>query len=110
MADIDLDGAPWSPIPVFNGTLDGNGKTISNFSVTKAVPGSDGGNMGFIALLDSGAQVKDLNLKAVSVTVPEGDVRYIGLIAGSNRGIVENCTTVGIIHDSRTKTKIQTQS
>ena len=102
MADIDLNGAPWSPIPVFKGELLGNGKTISNFSVTKAVPGSDGGNMGFIALLDSGAQVKDLNLKAMSVTVPEGDVRYIGLIAGSNRGIVENCTTVGIIHDSRT--------
>ena len=102
MADIDLNGAPWSPIPVFKGELLGNGKTISNFTVKQAVPGSDGASMGFIALLDSGAQVKDLNLKDVSLTVPEGNVRYIGLIAGSNRGIVENCTTVGIIHDSRT--------
>jgi len=102
MADIDLNGAPWSPIPVFKGTLEGNGKTVSHFSIGSAVPGSDGGNMGFIALLDSGSQVKDLNLKDVSLTVPAEDVRYIGMVAGSNRGTVENCTTTGIIHDSRT--------
>jgi len=106
MADIDLNGGNWSPIPVFKGTLEGNGKTVSCFTVTKAVSGSDGGNMGFIAVLDhNGSEqslVKDLNLKDVTVIVPEGDVRYIGLIAGSNRGIVENCTTAGIIRDNRT--------
>ena len=102
MADIDLGGAVWSPIPVFKGSLEGNGRTLSNFTVTQAVAGTDGGSMGFIALLDKGSSVKSLNLQAVSVTVPEGDVRYIGLIAGSNRGTVENCTTVGIFHDSRT--------
>ena len=112
MADIDLGGMNWDPIPVFKGTLDGNGKTISNFTISKAVSGSDGGNIGFIAMLDFkgkdadgnniSSTVTNLNLKNVTVTVPEGDIRYIGLIAGSNRGIVENCTTTGIVHDSRT--------
>ena len=107
MADIDLNGAPWSPIPEFKGTLEGNSKTISNFTVKEAVPGSDGASLGFIAMLDHNGDgqslVKDLNLKDVTLVVPEGqDVRYIGFIAGSNRGIVENCTTTGIVHDGRT--------
>ena len=31
--DIDMKGAVINPIKVFNGVLEGNGKTISNFTV-----------------------------------------------------------------------------
>ncbi len=34
MADIDLSGWSWTPIKQFNGTLDGNGYTVSGLSAT----------------------------------------------------------------------------
>ena len=34
MADIDLSGLSWTPIPQFNGTLDGNGYTVSGLNAT----------------------------------------------------------------------------
>lgn len=110
MADIDLQGADWKPVATFKGTFDGNGKTVSNFTVTK-LSGSD---LGFFGTVDHNGKdadgnnlqsvVKNLNLRDVIMTVPAdaADVVYAGLIAGSNRGKIENCTTLGTIIDSRT--------
>ena len=107
MADFDLGGVDWTPIATFKGELDGNGHTISNFKITK----SHNTNMGFIGLLDHNgkdadgnvlqSQVKNLNLKDVEITAT-ADAVYIGMIAGSNRGVITNCTTEGIVNDSRT--------
>ena len=115
MADIDLGGADWTPIANFKGNLNGKLHTISNFKITKAIAGSDGASMGFFGTVDHNGKdaegkpaqsvVKDLNLKNVTVTVPtdaEANVCYIGLIAGSNRGKIENCTTEGFVTDART--------
>ena len=115
MKDIDLGGADWTPIANFRGNLDGGLHTISNFKITKAVAGSDGASMGFFGTVDHNGKdaegkpaqsvVKDLNLKNVTVTVPveaEANVCYIGLIAGSNRGKIQNCTTEGLVIDQRT--------
>lgn len=115
MKDIDLGGADWAPIANFRGNFDGNLKTISNFKITKAVAGGDGASMGFFAVVDHNGKdadgnnvqsvVKDLNLKNVTLTVPtaaDANVCYIGLIAGSNRGRIENCTTEGLVTDRRT--------
>lgn len=111
MDHIDLQGMDWTPVDTFKGTFDGNGKTISNFTVTKL----SGNNLGFFGTVDHNGKdaegnnlqsvVKNLNLRDVTITVPANatDFVYAGLVAGSNRGKIENCTTLGTIIDSRTK-------
>lgn len=54
-ADIDLTGKAWKPIKVFNGTFDGNGKTITGASIKPVVANNgdqklDGGpaNKGYV--------------------------------------------------------------
>lgn len=110
MKDIDLQGVDWQPVATFKGTFDGNGKTISNFTVTKL----SGNDLGFFGTVDHNGKdadgnnlqsvVKNLHLRDVTMTVPADatDFVYAGLIAGSNRGKIENCTTLGTIIDSRT--------
>ena len=105
MADIDLQGADWTPVASFKGTFDGNLHTISNLKITKL----SGIDMGFFAKTGYGEKsvnkpttVKDLNLRDVKLTVAEGS-QYAGLLVGSNwGGMIENCTATGVITDSRT--------
>lgn len=102
MADIDLGGADWTPIHGFRGIFEGNNHTISNFKITKSFDKS----MGFFSLVDYDSQknqsiVRNLNLKDVEVTAT-ADAQFIGLLAGSNRGKIQNCTTIGVVNDSRT--------
>ncbi|MBQ6839774.1 MAG: hypothetical protein IJO45_03685 [Oscillospiraceae bacterium] len=86
MADIDLDGAVWKPFD-FNGTLDGNGKSIYNFRII-----ADGsGNQGFFGCVGEKGTVKDLTLKNLSLVVDANAVAA-GAVAGVNRGKIENCT------------------
>ena len=109
-ADVDLKGADWTPIPL-KGTFDGKLHTISNVNITKSVPSTykTTDDMGFFSIVDNykvdGAAVqsvvKNLNLENVHITATEQSV-FLGLIAGSNRGRIENCTVTGVITDNRT--------
>ena len=62
--DIDLNNELWTPIGtadnLFDGTLDGNGKTIYNLSV-------GGDNAALIAYANAGAVVKNLTLENVDI-------------------------------------------
>jgi len=105
MADIDLQGADWTPIASFKGTFDGNLHTISNLKITR-LSGIDMGFFGKIGYgqesVDEQTTVKNLNLANVELTVAEGS-QYAGLLVGSNwGGTVENCTATGTITDHRT--------
>lgn len=87
-ADIDLTGTDFEPVPIFAGTFKGNGYTVSGLSVT-----GDGSYQGLFRYLTETALVENLN---VSGTVePEGSRSYVGGIAGSNAGRIENCTFSG---------------
>ena len=110
MQDIDMKGADWAPVSGFKGTFDGNGKTISNFTISKAV----GSNMGFFATTakeDSDGfrtTVKNLHLDVqIVIDGTEDDVnenaaaRFVGGIVGENFGNVEYCSTVCIVTDKR---------
>ena len=65
--NIDLSGITWTPIGTttagFHGTLDGNGKTISNLVLSTSTQ-----NTGFFGTLTSGAVVKDVTFSDCSVT------------------------------------------
>lgn len=108
-ADIDLGGIPWAPVSDFKGNFHGNGHTVSNVTINCSV----GGDTGFFARVDRYAVdgktvqsvIKDLNLENVVITeMASKDARFIGLLAGSNRGIVQNCTTTGVVTDNRMET------
>ena len=83
-ADIDLTGQNFNGIPIFCGEFYGNGHTISGLSIT-----ATGSNQGLFRYLTETALVNGLT---VSGTVhPQGSKSYVGGIAGSNSGKIENC-------------------
>jgi len=110
MRDLDLTGMDWTPLTL-KGTFDGNGHTISNVTITKSVKSTyaGSGDMGFFGMVDHytvngetvQSVVKDLNLENVQITATD-DAWFIGLLSGSNRGKIENCTTTGVVTDART--------
>ncbi len=94
-ADIDLSGADFNGIPIFCGTFLGNGHTISGLNMT-----AHGSEQGLFRYLTQTAVVLDLN---VSGTVaPQGSRGNVGGIAGSNAGIIRDCSFAGEITGSDT--------
>jgi len=103
-ADIDLDGANWTPIN-FKGTLDGNGYAIKNVTVAGYHTANDGYGHAFFANTYSGSVIKNLCMENVSLDVsdvPTDKDNFVALLVASNRGTIQNCTTVGAITDDRT--------
>ena len=88
--DIDLEGEPLSPIPIFRGSFQGGGHSISNF-----VLATDGSNQGFFRYVEEGGSVADLNLQGT--VAPDGSGAYVGGIVGTNRGLVKNCRFDGSV-------------
>lgn len=103
MNDIDMRGASWTPI-MFGGVFEGQGHEIQNVNIDKDykyVASSTTYMQGFFAKLTWGAEVKNLHLRDVVVTAQE-KTRFIGLLAGSSLGLVQDCTTTGTVVDERT--------
>jgi hypothetical protein len=98
IADIDLSrftGTEFNiigiPPTTFNGSFDGNGYTISNFTYTST--GTD-----YIALFGSvgtGGEIKDLGL--ININVDAGSGYFVGGLVGENSGAVSNCYATGSI-------------
>ena len=88
-ADLDLVGQGFAGIPIFNGTFDGQGHTISNLNLVQ-----DGSVVGFFRYLESDAVVQNLTLQGRAM--PVGSRRIVGSVAGSNAGTVKNCSFVGV--------------
>ena len=87
--DIALTAKYWTPIAysgdMFNATFDGNGHTISGLKLAGALCSS----YGLFARI-SGA-VKNLNVQGTA----QGGKEYTGLLAGYNKGTIENCHAKG---------------
>ena len=108
--DIDLGGAEWRPIgdyafsrPSFNGVIDGQGYTVSNFKVTEPVLWTEKvteASYGFFGNVKG--TIKNLTIKNATVN-PEGG-RYSAALVGRlhNGGCIENChvenSSVTILH------------
>lgn len=84
-SDIDLLDIDFEGIPSFSGTFDGKGHTISSLAITK-----DGSIQGLFRYLTECAVVKNLTVGAA--IQPAGSRDKIGTIAGSNEGLVQNCS------------------
>ena len=101
MNDIDMTGIDWIPVgqtggygakTYFQGTFDGNGKTISNLTVTHWEEGTNGGAFyasGLFGFIDAaGATVKNLTVDHANVT----GSHWTGAIVGYLSGEISGCT------------------
>lgn len=83
--DIDLEGTSWTPISYFSGMLNGEGHTISNFTISSTAyqAGFFGSNTGTI---------KSLTLSDFSFSVSTTTSTFTaGALVGSNTGKIDNC-------------------
>lgn len=88
--DLDLHGIDFTPIPIFSGTFQGNGHTISGLTLT-----GSGNVRGLFRYIQNGATVQDLT---VTGTIhPNGHQDDLGLLAGSNAGRLLNCIASGTV-------------
>lgn len=85
--DLHLDGG-WKPIPIFNGTFDGKGHTISI-----AEYGSSGSGVGLFRYIGQSGSIKNLSVKGN--WNPSGSQEMVGGIVGNNKGTISNCTYMG---------------
>ena len=87
-ADIDLTGSDFQPIPIFCGTFDGQGHTISGFSLT-----GSGSQRGFFRYVQTGATIQDLTVQGS--VAPSEQKDSIGGLVGVNSGQILNCSFQG---------------
>ena len=103
MNDIDLNNVAWTPIgqaggysakTYFQGTFDGNGKTISNLNVSVWEEGTDGGKnyaSGLFGFIDAAsATIKNLTIDNAKVV----GHHWAGVIAGYLTGDIDNCHVI----------------
>lgn len=94
--NITLSGS-WTPIGtssyIFSGTYNGNGKTISGLSISSA-----GTKLGLFS--NNQGTIKDLGVVNSTITrntpTATEDV-YVGMIAGTNEGTIQNCYNTGSV-------------
>lgn len=84
--DMDFTGVTFTPISTFSGTLDGNGKTISNLTFSVG-----DGNGGIFAV--NNGTIKNLNITDATVT-KNGSLDNnggTGILVGVNNNKISNC-------------------
>ncbi len=86
--DIDLTGTDFDGIPIFCGTFDGGYHTVTGLNIDSA-----GSDKGLFRHLAQSAVVKCLNVEGT--VSPSGSRSNVGGIAGTNAGIIEDCSFNG---------------
>ena len=100
-ADIDLTDKEWTPIGSYinytytgyTGTFDGQGHTIFGLTINQVRD-----DVGLIGCIDKGGIVKNVKLKDVNIT---GNGYFVGGVAGTNYGTIENCSVDGTLTNNR---------
>ena len=95
--DIDLSDIDWTPIGDYynryTGTFDGGNYTITGLTVNQTRE-----NVGLIGCIGSNGTVKNVKLENVNIT---GDGYFVGGVAGTNYGTIENCSVDGTLTNNR---------
>ncbi len=93
--DIDLSGTAFETIPVFAGTFEGNGHTISGFRTA-----DQGYVVGLFRYIQQGGMVRDLTVQGNVTATNEQEC--IGGICGINHGTIRTCSFRGIVSGQNT--------
>ena len=88
--DLNFGGEDIAPVPSFSGTFLGNGHQISGMTLS-----TDGSNQALFRYVTADAVIRDLKVSG-SVS-PSNGCNYIGGIAGTSWGSLENCSFHGSI-------------
>ena len=91
--DVDLTDTGFAGIPIFSGTMQGGNHRITGLMIT-----GEGSNRGLFRYLTQTATVKDLVV--YGEVSPGGSRSFVGGLAGSNAGTIENCTFSGAVSGS----------
>lgn len=91
--DIDLSGTDFKGIPIFSGTFDGRGHTITGLRLE-----AEGSFQGFFRYLTASALVENVHIQGI-VDI-QGSAGNVGGLAGQNAGTVKNCSFSGIVSGS----------
>ena len=100
ICDIDLGGVEWTPLGTsslpFIGEFDGNGFTISNFTIKKV--------SGYVGLFGyNSGTIKNLGIENFTIDINYSDVSFYvcaGGLAGCNKGTITNCYATGDVSAS----------
>ncbi len=92
--DLDLTGSDFACIPLFRGSFDGQGHTISGFSVT-----GSGSRQGLFRQVLADGVVENLCL--TGIILPDGTRQDVGGIAGINYGTIRHCSFSGTVGGTR---------
>ena len=91
------DESNWTPIGTesqpYTGTFDGNNYTITGLTVNQTR-----NYVGLIGCIGSDGTVKNVKLENVNIT---GDGYFVGGVAGTNYGTIENCSVDGTLTNNR---------
>ncbi len=88
--DISLEGVDFKPISIFAGELDGQGHSITGFSVE-----SNSDMTGFIRSVGKTGYIHDLHVSGN--VAPNGVMKEIGGVSGRNYGVLENVSFSGYV-------------
>ena len=88
--DITLNNTKDPLVPIFCGSFNGNGHTISGFFADVQTD-----TIGLFRILGEEASIRDLTVMAYLKT--SGERKETGILCGKNNGIIENCRTYGIL-------------
>lgn len=112
--DIDVSSAEWTPAGegeyAFNGSLDGDGHTISGIRIgTAENPYQDDGTkvyFGLFGVLEKNAEIKNLSLTGTNIYVNSTVSDYVGGLAGFADGcLIDNVSVSGTISGKTTHQK-----
>lgn len=93
--NINLDGVKWKPIADFSGTLDGNGYSIDLLTSE---------NYGLFVSLSSGAEIRNVRLRAAYITSKYKTVGGIAAVIESGADVkIDNCFVSGVVASCRSK-------
>lgn len=89
--NIDMWGVEFNTVSEFNGIIEGNGFTVSNFTIS-----GDSGYTGFIGI--NNGTIKNLTIRAEIDYTSSKENIYCGIIAAVNKGTISNCSTYGEVN------------
>lgn len=115
--NIDCKGNVWTPIETFNGTFDGDGHRIYNFSICGVLDNTGLCLVGFIGKMSESAYVYNLQIGfenfSTCIDIKSNDYFnsqfigykhdiYAGMLCGICYGKIENCSVVNCAIDALT--------
>jgi len=118
MNDISLSTYPnWTPIGYiislsadtgapFSGNFNGNDFTITGFTIALTATTTQIG-FGLFRYVGATGTVSNLNVTGVSRTISIASKKYVGGLIGANQGIVDSCSTSGMLRNANLGKEIE---